>query len=39
MVLLDEDLGRGWEPRGPGKEPGTVLARPVGKLGWVRRFK
>jgi hypothetical protein len=39
MVLLDEDLGRGWEPRGPGKEPGTVLARPVGMLGWVRRFK
>lgn len=39
MVLMSEDRDLGWEPRGAGEEPGTVLARPVGKLGQVKRFK
>lgn len=38
MVLLATEREGGLEPLGAGEEPGTVLARPVAKVGWVKRF-
>ncbi|MBZ4422355.1 hypothetical protein [Myxococcus sp. RHSTA-1-4] len=39
LVLLDSHREAGWEPEGAGEEPGTVRAMPLGKVGWVKRFK
>jgi serine/threonine-protein kinase len=39
MVLLTDEREWGLDPLGAGEEPGTVLARPVAKVGWVERFQ
>ncbi|MBZ4422815.1 serine/threonine-protein kinase [Myxococcus sp. RHSTA-1-4] len=39
MVLLDGHHAIGWEFRGVGEEPGTVIVLPIGKVRWVKHFK